>query len=215
MLKLKNISKSYGDTKIIDRLSLDIHEGAMVAITGRSGSGKTTLLNVLGLLDSIDSGSYSLNDKEIDFSNDKILSSFRMNDIGFIFQNYGLIASMNIFNNISLPLRFRGLSKKEIKSTVTYIAKDLDIHESLYKYPFQLSGGECQRVAIGRALVKNPKILLADEPTGALDEHNEAVVIDLLLKLNAKGITVIMVTHNLDIASKCGKILLMKNGKLN
>jgi len=214
ILELHNIDKSFGERKILDNISMDIYQGDIIGIMGRSGSGKTTLLNIIGLLDRADGGKYLLNNQRVDVKNEKVVSNIRRDHIGFVIQNYALINERNVFYNISVPLLCKGLDKKNIKKQVVNIAKKLGIFELLNKYPYELSGGECQRVSIARALVRNPSIILADEPTGALDEKTEKEILMLFKELNIQGITILLVTHNQEVAKICKTLYKLKEGKL-
>ncbi|WP_295091938.1 ABC transporter ATP-binding protein [Ruminococcus sp.] len=214
LIKIEKLRKAYGNNVILNDLNFSVEKGEMISIMGRSGAGKTTLLNILGLLDSADKGNYLFNDEKIDFNNDKKLSEYRLNKIGFIVQNYALIPSKTAFENISLPLDFKKIPKAEKKSRVLEIAKKLNIEKLLKKHPYEMSGGECQRVAIARALVRNPEVILADEPTGALDEKTEDDIISVIKSLNKTGVSFIIVTHNPKVASVCERQLFIKDGVL-
>lgn len=212
MLKLVNITKSYRSRNIFDNMSFEVNEGEMVSIVGRSGSGKTTLLNILGLIDSPDNGEYILDGKSVNFRNDNELSRIRRKDIGFVVQNYALINRRKINFNIALPLILEkqnkdAQNKDAIKEKVINTSKSLGIEEHLNKYPHQLSGGECQRASIARALIKEPRVILADEPTGALDEKTEKEIINIFMKLRKRGITIIIATHNSEISSACDRVV--------
>lgn len=214
LISIKNLKKAYGHRIVLNDLNLSIEKGDMLSIMGRSGSGKTTLLNILGLLDAPDRGEYSFNGTPIDFRNDKQLSEFRLNKIGFIVQNYALISTRSVFDNISLPLDYKRMSRVEKKTKVMEIVERLNIEELLKKYPYEMSGGECQRVAIARALVREPEIILADEPTGALDEKTEADIMNVMKQLNHSGVSLVIVTHNPTVAAMCKKQFIMKEGVL-
>lgn len=214
LINLQKISKSYKGNNVLDNISLSVAEGEMLSIMGRSGAGKTTLLNIIGLLDNSDSGEYFWGKTKIDTKNDDLSSKYRLNDIGFIVQNYALISNKTVFENIALPLQCMKISKKEIVKKVEEIANKTKIIEMLNKYPYQLSGGECQRVAISRALIRNPKLILADEPTGALDENTEKEIIHVLSELSKDGVAVIIVTHNPNVADICKRKLVINDGKL-
>lgn len=202
-------------TKALDGISLQIEEGEMLAIMGRSGSGKSTLLNVLGGIDNIDNGKYFYKNKEILLNNPKKLTSFRLNKIGFILQNFALIGYKNAFDNVALPLKYQRYSKKEINAKVMVLLNKVGLGDKADKYPFELSGGECQRVAIARALINNPELILADEPTGSLDLKTEEDIMDIFTHLNQKlGKTIIIVTHDLDVAKKCTRIINICDGKI-
>lgn len=214
ILELHNIDKSFGERKILDNISMDIYQGDIIGIMGRSGSGKTTLLNIIGLLDRADGGEYLLNNQRVDVKNEKVVSNIRRDHIGFVIQNYALINERNVFYNISVPLLCKGLDKKNIRKQVVNIAEKVGIFELLSKYPYELSGGECQRVSIARALVRNPSVILADEPTGALDEKTEKEILMLFKELNIQGTTILLVTHNQEVAKICKTLYKLKEGKL-
>lgn len=215
IVELKEITKAYGERKVLDNISLDITEGQMIAIMGRSGAGKTTLLNILGCLDKPDSGIYKFKDKEVNLKRDSEVANLRKDSIGFVIQNYALINQKNAYYNISVPLLCKGLSKKNIRNLVEDIAKKVGIYDLLDKHPYELSGGECQRVSIARALVRNPDIILADEPTGALDEATEKDILSIFQELNKQGITILIVTHNPEVAKVCSTLYKISDGKLS
>lgn len=219
MIELNNITKTYElskDNKIkaLDNITLKIKKGEFVSIVGKSGSGKTTLLNIISCLDKPDSGTYYLNDINVSIKTDKELSSIRNKKIGFIFQNFNLLSKLNSYENIEIPLIYKRLSKAKRKELILNSAKQLEIEERLNHKPNELSGGQQQRVAIARALVTDPDIIIADEPTGALDESTGKQIIDILKNLNKKGKTVIIVTHDLEIANVAKRKILIKDGKI-
>lgn len=216
MIELKNISKYYNKSNpeimAINNISITIKEEKLIAIVGKSGSGKSTLLNILSGITIPNSGDYIFYGKKIKF-NDKDLSNLRK-QIGLIVQNFALIESRTVFDNIKIPLQLKKIDKLEIKNKVLNVSKQLGISDKLNKYPLQLSGGEMQRVAIARAIVSDCKVILADEPTGALDSTNSNIVLDLLYQISRKGKLVIIVTHDMDIANKCDKIITLSDGKI-
>lgn len=214
MIILKNISKSYRNYNILDNISLEINNGDIVGIMGRSGCGKSTLLNIIGLLDFPDEGKYYLNNKSTENATNKEITLLRRNKIGFIFQDYALIKDRNVYYNISIPLICKKIPKKEIANKVQNIANQLKITKLLNKYPYELSGGECQKVSIARALIRNPSLILADEPTGALDINSELEILNTFRELNKQGVTIIIVTHNYEVAKICSKIYTIKNKKV-
>lgn len=213
---LKNVAKTYGKGEAAIRalvdVSLEIESGEMVAVMGRSGSGKSTLLNILGGLTPMDKGTYYFDGEKIDFTSQNKLSQFRRRHIGFIVQHYALINDRTVFENVSLPLRYIKLSHDEIHEKVSKVLKELDIYDKKDRYPSELSGGQCQRTAIARAIVNNADVLLADEPTGALDEKTEASIMELFLKLNKMGKTIIIVTHDSNISKLCNRTISIKDG---
>ncbi|MBP4142639.1 ABC transporter ATP-binding protein [Flavobacterium sp. I-SCBP12n] len=216
MIKIKNLSKVFRteeiETKALSDVSLTINQGDFISIMGASGSGKSTLLNIVGLLDSASSGSYQLLDQEMVGLKEKQKSKVRKENIGFIFQNFNLIDELSVYDNIELPLIYNKIPAAERKQKVEAIAEKLNISHRLKHYPQQLSGGQQQRVAVARALINDPKIILADEPTGNLDSKNGNEVMELLTDLHANGATILMVTHSDYDASFSQKTILMKDG---
>ena len=217
MIKLKNISKSYGSQKILDNISLDVKKGEFISIIGPSGAGKTTLLNIIGTIEDFsasDKTELTLNDIDIHNLNDNEISEFRNKNIGFIFQFHQLLPELNLEENIFLPSLIGKYSKSEYLKKLKDLAKLLGIEKLLKKYPDSISGGERQRVAVARSLINGPKILLADEPTGNLDSKNEQIIMDLFKKLNKElGLTIILVTHNNNFAKISNKCYTLKDGK--
>ena len=216
MIELKNISKDFGKQKILNDISLEIKKGEFVSIIGPSGAGKTTLLNIIGTIESFNNNNNSqliLNENEIKTLNDNQLSDFRNKNIGFIFQFHQLLPELNLEENIILPAMIGNVPKKSYSNKVKELAKLLGIEGILKKYPDSISGGERQRVAVARALINDPTILLADEPTGNLDSKNEQIIMNFFKKLNAEmGLTIILVTHNKDFAKISDKIYTLKDG---
>lgn len=216
MITIKKLSKVFRteelETRALSEISLTINQGDFISIMGPSGSGKSTLLNIIGLLDSASDGSYKLLDQEMVGLKEKLKSQARKENIGFIFQNFNLIDELSVFDNIELPLVYSNVPVGERRSRVTEIAKILGIAHRLKHFPQQLSGGQQQRVAVARALINNPKIILADEPTGNLDSKNGNEVMELLTDLHASGSTILMVTHSDYDASFSQKTILMKDG---
>ena len=216
MIKLKNISKNFGKQKILNDISLEIKKGEFVSIIGPSGAGKTTLLNIIGTIESFNNNNDSqliLNENEIKAFNDNQLSDFRNKNIGFIFQFHQLLPELNLEENIILPAMIGNVPKKSYSNKVKELAKLLGIEGILKKYPDSISGGERQRVAVARALINDPTILLADEPTGNLDSKNEQIIMNFFKKLNTEmGLTIILVTHNKDFAKISDKIYTLKDG---
>lgn len=218
LIKLNNISVAYGkgNTQVmaLNNFSLEVEQGTFLSIIGKSGSGKSTLLNVLGGIRKPDYGEYIYQDQLVNKMNDGEAAKFRNKNIGFVVQHFALIQEKTVYDNIALPLIYQKIKKSEINKRIDYILDKLSISEKKYAYPSQLSGGQCQRVAIARALVTKPTLILADEPTGALDEENGKKIIRLLKQINEQGTTVIMVTHDLELAKQGTKIIKMRDGKL-
>ena len=216
MIKISNLSKVFRteevETKALNEVSITINQGDFVSIMGASGSGKSTLLNIIGLLDSATSGSYQLLNNEMMGLKEQQKSKFRKENIGFVFQNFNLIDELSVYDNIELPLIYNNVIASTRKLKVEKIAERLGISHRLKHYPQQLSGGQQQRVAVARALITDPKIILADEPTGNLDSKNGNEVMELLTDLHAQGATILMVTHSEYDASFSQKTILMKDG---
>ncbi len=217
MIELKNVEKYYINDvepiQVLKNIKLKVNKGDFISIMGPSGSGKTTLLNTIGLLDSRFFGSLKINNILInDLSNDKI-DKVRLSSISYIFQEYNLIDTLNVFDNIALALTWK--KEKNYQQVIEKYLDLLNIKECKYNYPYQLSGGQKQRVAIARALISNPEILLCDEPTGALDQKNSEEVINYLIKINQElGVTIVLVTHDVYVACKCSRILYMRDGQI-
>ena len=218
MLQIKNITKIYESKNIrqiaLDKVSINFRKSDFVSILGPSGSGKTTLLNIIGGLDNYDSGDLIINKISTKKYKDKDWDSYRNHKIGFIFQNYNLITHQSVFKNVELALTISGVSKKERKRKAKELLKQVGLEKQINKKPNELSGGQMQRVAIARALANNPDILLADEPTGALDSVTSIQIMDLLKKIS-KDKLIIMVTHNSELAKKySNRIIKLKDGKV-
>lgn len=218
LIKLDNIKKSYAIGKniipVLKGLSLEIKKGEFISIMGKSGSGKTTLLNLIGLLDKFDSGKYLFDGEDISNFNENKKSEFRNKNIGFIFQQFHLIESLNVFQNVEVPLLYqRTKNIKERKAIVEEKLKEVGLEDKLKNRPTELSGGQQQRVAIARALVTEPSIILADEPTGALDSETSKDIMELILKLNREGKTIAMVTHDKDLREYTTRDIFLKDGE--
>ena len=217
LIKLQNIKKHYkvGKEKVqvLKNLDLNIEKGEFVMIMGKSGSGKTTLLNILGFLDKFDDGDYFFNNENVSNLNENQRSIFRNKNIGFIFQQFNLIETLNIYQNVELPLIYSGKSsRKENKTIIEESLSSVGLLDKINQFPLQLSGGQQQRIAIARALVNNPQIIFADEPTGALDSETSEEIMKLLKKLNNYGKTIIMVTHDQDLTKYASKVITLKDG---
>jgi putative ABC transport system ATP-binding protein len=213
MIKLENISKVYR-TKEIETLALDMKEGEFVSVMGPSGCGKSTLLNIIGLLDEPDNGKLNLNNQEIFSYEDKKTAKMRNQLVGFIFQSFHLIKELNVYDNVELPLIYRKTPSSERKERVMEALEKVGLVNRMDHYPSQLSGGQCQRAAIARAVAGNPKIILADEPTGNLDSKIGLEVVGILADLNTKGTTIVMVTHDEMLAKSTHRIVRLFDGRL-
>ena len=218
LIRLENVTKDYnlGDLviKVLKGITLKIDEGEFVAIQGRSGSGKSTLMNILGLLDIPTTGAYFLQDSNVSKFKEDELSYLRNKKIGFVFQSFNLLARATIFENVVLPGIYAGKSEKDRENTATSILEKIGLSEHINKKPNQLSGGQQQRVAIARALMNNPDIILADEPTGNLDTKSGQEVINLLKNLHKLGKTIILITHEKDIAQQTDRIINLTDGRI-
>lgn len=219
ILEVKNLKKTYNncgnETEVLHNISFRVDEGEFVCIMGASGSGKTTLLNCISTIDSITSGEVYLDNKNMRNLKSKDLSAFRRKKIGFIFQDYNLIDTLTIFENIALALSINGVKEKEIKERVISISKKLQIDSVLQKYPYEISGGQKQRCACARAIVNEPVLILADEPTGALDSISSKKLMELLSYMNSDlNETIIMVTHDPVCASYAKRVIFLKDGSI-
>ncbi len=219
MISLKSVHKSYvmgsNSLHVLKGIDLEIEEGEFVSIMGSSGSGKSTLLNILGILDNYDEGSYYLNGSLVKDMSEKKAARLRNELVGFVFQSFNLISFKNAMENVALPLYYQGVSrKKRNKIALEYLDK-VGLRDWADHQPNEMSGGQKQRVAIARSLISKPKIIFADEPTGALDTSTSYEVMDILKGINADGITVILVTHEHDIAAMTQKIVRLKDGRID
>ena len=218
MLQIQHICKEYRTgnlvQKALDDVSLNLRDNEFVAILGPSGSGKTTLLNIIGGLDRYDSGDLVINGISTKKYKDRDWDSYRNHTIGFVFQSYNLIPHQTVLSNVELALTISGIGKEERKKRAIDALKKVGLGEQLHKRPSQMSGGQMQRVAIARAIVNNPKLLLADEPTGALDTKSGAQVMELFQKLNDEGVSVLMITHDPEIAAHAKRVVTIRDGEL-
>ena len=216
MLKISNLHKSYpiggSSLHVLKGINLNIEDGEMVAIMGSSGSGKSTLLNIIGMLDEADSGEYILDGLTIKNLSEKKAALYRNKFLGFIFQSFNLINYKNALENVALPLYYQGLKRKERQEKAMFFLEKVGLTDWAHHLPKELSGGQNQRVAIARALAANPKLLLADEPTGALDTGTSFEIMEFIQKLNDEGKTILIVTHEADIANMCKRIVRLRDG---
>ena len=219
MLVMKDISKVYRtdtvETHALRRFSLTVDEGEFVSVTGPSGSGKTTFLNIAGLLEDFSNGVYELDGSNVSGLNDYDRSTLRNEKIGFIFQSFNLIPDLNIFDNVDVPLRYRGFKAADRSKRINGVLEMVGLSARRKHLPSQLSGGQQQRVAIARALAGEPRFLLADEPTGNLDSHMADSVMQLLTDINAAGTTIIMVTHEASLAQRAHRNILVRDGMVS
>ena len=218
MININSLSKEYvmGDNKLLalDNIDLSINEGDFVSIMGSSGSGKSTLMNIIGCLDVPSSGQYYFRDNNVSTLNSNKLAELRNKDIGFVFQNFNLLPRLNAQENVVLPLLYSGRNLKERNQLAIEALESVGLKDRVHHRPNQLSGGQQQRVSIARAIAGSPKLILADEPTGALDSKTGLEIMKILNDLNAKGITIVLVTHEDDIANYGSRIIKMKDGKI-
>ncbi|MBP2023404.1 putative ABC transport system ATP-binding protein [Clostridium punense] len=219
ILRVEKIEKYYGNkaniTKAIDNISFNVDKGEFVGIMGPSGSGKTTLLNCISTIDTVTTGNIIINNKDITTLKSKALEEFRRDELGFIFQDFNLLDTLTAYENIALALTIQKRTASEIDELIKKVAEKLEILDVLTKYPFQMSGGQKQRVASARALVTEPSLILADEPTGALDSKSSRLLLDSFEKLNKDfQATILMVTHDAFTASYAHRILFIKDGKI-
>ena len=218
ILQLKSVYKNYyrgkNEVPVLKDICLEVEKGEYLAIMGPSGSGKTTLMNLIGCLDVPTSGEYILDDKKINDLDDNALADIRNRYIGFVFQNFHLLPKMNALDNVALPLLYAGVSQKERRERAAEALKMVGLEERMHFMPNQLSGGQCQRVAIARAMVTNPQLLLADEPTGALDTASGNQIMEIFRQLSDQGMTILMITHEPAIAACADKTYRILDGRL-
>lgn len=218
MIKITDLQKFYRteevETVALNNLSIEVRKGEFVAVMGPSGCGKSTLLNIVGLLDDLDGGSYLFNDIEVAAFNERKRSNLRKHNIGFVFQSFNLIDELTVFENVELPLIYTKVPAAERKRRVEEVLEKVQIMHRRNHFPQQLSGGQQQRVAVARAVVNNPKLILADEPTGNLDSNNGNEVMQLLTELNEQGTTIVMVTHSEHDARFSDRVIRMLDGQV-
>jgi len=218
MIEIKDLHKSYQMGKnslhVLKGINFSVKEGELVSIMGASGSGKSTLLNVIGILDEADSGSYTLDGVPIKNLNETIASQYRNKFLGFVFQSFNLINYKSALDNVALPLYYQGMGRKERMERSMHYLEKVGLADWAKHLPNELSGGQKQRVAIARALASNPKVLLADEPTGALDSKTSYEVMELIQQINDEGKTVLIVTHETDIANMTKRIVYLRDGQI-
>ena len=219
MIDLKDITKVYlvGEEEVcaLDHVTMHVYPGDFVSVIGPSGSGKSTLMNVVGCLDTADAGNYVLDGIPIEFYSDNKLAEVRNRKIGFVFQNFNLITNMTVEENIELPLIYRGMRRSERVEKVKAAVAAVGLQTRVHHLPTELSGGQQQRVAIARAIVTEPSLILADEPTGNMDSHTSADIIEIFKKLNALGNTIVLITHDPDIAAQAKRVIRIKDGKVS
>ena len=220
LLTVKNLKKIYttrfsgNQVEALSNISFSVEEGEYVAIMGESGSGKTTLLNILASLDRPTSGEILLKEKNIVSMKENQLAAFRREHLGFVFQDFNLLDTLSLEDNIFLPLVLSGKSYKDMRNRLDAIAQNLGINQLLRKFPYEVSGGQKQRVAVARALITNPEIILADEPTGALDSKSTGQLLNIFSEINKNGQTILMVTHSTRAASHAKRVLFIKDGEI-
>ena len=218
LIKIDNLSKHYflskNTVKAIDNISLKINKKEYVALMGTSGSGKSTLMNIIGCLDTPSKGSYYLNNKNVGELSDNKLAEIRNLEVGFVFQTFNLLPRMNALDNVALPLIYAGYAKDDRIKLAKKALEEVGLSDRLYHKPNELSGGQRQRVAIARALVNSPSIILADEPTGNLDSKNSSEIMKIFKRIHQKGNTIILVTHETEIAKNANRIIKLKDGQI-
>ena len=218
MIQLSEAKKIYGKGEstvhALSGISLTIQKGEFVAITGKSGCGKTTLLNIIGLLDDLTEGSYTLNGQDVRHLSDKAKARLRFQTFGYIFQSFNLLSSHTVVENVALPLGYAGVPKQERLARAAEMLRKVGLLDKMKAYPNELSGGQQQRVAIARALINHPPIILADEPTGNLDSRSSAQIMDILAELADEGATLLLVTHDTGVAKRAGRRVGMEDGRI-
>ena len=218
MIQLSEAKKIYGKGEstvhALSGISLNIQKGEFVAITGKSGCGKTTLLNIIGLLDNLTEGHYTLNGQDIRHLSDKAKARLRFQTFGYIFQSFNLLSSHTVAENVALPLGYAGVPKQERLARAAEMLRKVGLLDKMKAYPNELSGGQQQRVAIARALINHPPIILADEPTGNLDSRSSAQIMDILAELADEGATLLLVTHDAGVARRAGRRVRMEDGRI-
>lgn len=219
ILEMKEIYKDYSIGKepvpVLKNINLQVEDGDYIAIMGPSGSGKSTLMNIIGCLDKQTSGTFIFDERDISLCTDKELSDIRNRKIGFVFQNFNLLPRQSVLENVELPLLYAGVKKKQRRELAKQALVKVGLEERINFKPTQLSGGQKQRVAIARAMINDPKMLLADEPTGALDTKSGEQVMKLFSELNEEGVTIVMITHEREIAEYAKKIMLIRDGEIH
>lgn len=216
MIDIKNLTKTYNIGKmsieILKGIDLTVNEGEYVSIMGPSGSGKSTFLNIIGCLDRLTTGTYTLDGKNIENLNDNELSEIRCKKVGFVFQSYNLLPKLNAIENVELPAKYLGMNRNKRKERAEELLRLVGLEDRMHHLPNELSGGQKQRVAIARALINDPKIIFADEPTGNLDSKSTEEILEIFKKLNDKGVTILMVTHEEDVAKHTKRIVRLRDG---
>ena len=219
MIQLLEAKKIYGTGEstvhALSGISLNIQKGEFVAITGKSGCGKTTLLNIIGLLDNLTEGHYTLNGQDVRHLSDKAKARLRFQTFGYIFQSFNLLSSHTVAENVALPLGYAGVPKQERLARAAEMLRKVGLLDKMKAYPNELSGGQQQRVAIARALINHPPIILADEPTGNLDSRSSAQIMDILAELTDEGATLLLVTHDAGVAKRAGRRVGMEDGGIS
>jgi len=218
MITLKNICKTYEGKEVkthaLRGINLEIEKNELIAVIGKSGSGKSTLLNILGCMDKFNLGEYTFKGRELKYLNHKELAEFRNKEIGFIFQSFNLINELNIIENVEMTMGYAGVPKKERRKRALAIIEKVGMLDKVKSYPNELSGGQQQRVAIARALVNNPELILADEPTGNLDSKTGQDIMKLLKEINKSGATILIITHDQNIAEQCKRQIKISDGMI-